>query len=121
MLNTDTDADGDGHFVAEVDGTDFIEQREAADFQLFQILALENDQIFIFFEFLDDRIDSAHGLCDLTFNQCREKGTPHLIDRFHRLIVIIDVDQTDDHALGFVLMDEGHDLRLIIEVHRDEL
>ena len=58
---------------------------------------------------------------DLTVNQRNKKGTSHLFYTFQRLIVVIQIQKSGNHRLGFIFPNIFIQLRLIKQEHCNQI
>ena len=84
-----------------------FQKRKLIFFQLFISILSKYDKVFILLQFLYDTIYISDILIDLTVDQCHKKGLSDFLNTLHNFIIVININQSGNHSLIFVLSDVG--------------
>ena len=115
--NTERSASG----VSDIDILNIFQNGKFIFRHLQITLFLDDNKVFIFFQLLYDTVHISDILIDLTVDQRNQKGLPDLFHTFHDLVIVVDIDQSCDQTLFFILLHIGFQLGDIPHIQCDKI
>ena len=104
-IHAKTDAQRNGHLIADVYRFRFGEKGKMRLLQLRQCFLAENNQVTILLHLTADSVNGCDVFVDLTVNQRNQNGFTNILQPIQSLIVVIDIDKTYDNALVVHFLD----------------
>ena len=119
-VQTDSYADGDSHLVSDVHGLHIVQNLETLFAHLRHSPLTQDRQILVLLQLSADAVEAGNVFVHLPVDQRDQKGTANLFHALQRLIIIIQIDQTDRKGLVIIFLQSDLQRRLIEQVHRKQ-
>ena len=96
-VHTNPDAEGDRHFVADIDRFHIVQDMEALLLQLLQRAVFHQEKVFVFFQLFDEAVKFGKIPADLPVDQRDQKRPAHILHTLQRFVIIIQIGKTEHH------------------------
>ena len=91
-VHAHSDAKGNSHLIANVDGFHIFQYGKSVFFNLFHILLFDGKEILILFHLFSNTVHTVDVLVNLTINQRSKQGASNLFHAFQRLVIIVQIN-----------------------------
>ena len=120
-IQSDTDTDGYGHLVADVNSLHFFQQIKTALLQLCYRFFTHDHEVLVLLQLFADTVQGSDVFVHLTVNQCDQQRPADFFHALQRFLVVIQVDHAHREALIIYFLQCNMQRSLIKQIYGDQI